>query len=91
MADIGNQLEGAAGGLERLTEGFDNLLIRLSSTSALEARMSKEQQTVNKQLAKINRDKIKEDLNELLKKDEIIKKEDRILLYNLYKKLESEF
>ena len=47
MADIGNQLEGAAGGLERLTEGFDNLLIRLSSTSALEARMAKEQQTVN--------------------------------------------
>ena len=37
------------------------------------------------------RDKIREDLNELLKKDEIIKKEDKILLYNLYKKLESEF
>ena len=40
---------------------------------------------------KYYRDKIKEDLNELLKKDEIIKKEDRVLLYNLYKKLESEF
>ena len=40
---------------------------------------------------KYYRDKIREDLNELLKKDEIIKKEDRILLYNLYKKLESEF
>ena len=40
---------------------------------------------------KYYRDKIREDLNELLKKDEIIKKEDKILLYNLYKKLESEF
>ena len=40
---------------------------------------------------KYYRGKIREDLNELLKKDEIIKKEDRILLYNLYKKLESEF
>ena len=40
---------------------------------------------------KYYRDKIREDLNELLKKDEIIKKEDKILLYNLYKKFESEF
>ena len=40
---------------------------------------------------KYYRGKIREDLNELLKKDEIIKKEDKILLYNLYKKLESEF
>ena len=40
---------------------------------------------------KYYRDKIREDLNELLKKDEIIKKEDRILLYNFYKKFESEF
>ena len=40
---------------------------------------------------KYYRDKIREDLNELLKKDEIIKKEDKILLYNFYKKFESEF
>jgi len=30
-------------------------------------------------------------LNELLKKDEIIKEEDKILLYKLYQKLKSEF
>ena len=36
-------------------------------------------------------DKIRSDLNDLLKKDNLINKEDRILLYNLYKKLKSEF
>jgi len=61
MADLGNQLEGAAGGLERLSEGFDNLLIKLTSTSTLEAQMIKEKQTVSKQLAKANRDKIREE------------------------------
>ena len=35
--------------------------------------------------------KFRDNLNELLKKDNIIKKEDKILLYNLYKKLKSEF
>ena len=40
---------------------------------------------------KYYRDKIREDLNELLKKDEIIKKEDKILLYNLDQKLKTEF
>ena len=36
-------------------------------------------------------DKFRDDLNNLLKEDHIIKKEDRVLLYKLYKKLESEF
>jgi len=40
---------------------------------------------------KLYGDKLREDVNELLKKDEIIKEEDRILLYMLYKKLETEF
>ena len=40
---------------------------------------------------KLYRDNIRENINELLKKDEIIKKEDRALLYKLYKKIESEF
>ena len=40
---------------------------------------------------KLYGDKTREDINELLTKDEIIKKKDRILLYKLYKKLESEF
>ena len=40
---------------------------------------------------KLYGDKLREDVNELLKKDEIIKEEDRILLYKLYKKLETEF
>ena len=34
---------------------------------------------------------IRIDLNNLLKKDNIIKQEDKILLYKLYKKLQSEF
>ena len=33
----------------------------------------------------------RDNLNELLKKDEIIKEEDKILLYKLYQKLKSEF
>ena len=61
MADFGNQLEGAAGGLERLSEGFDNLMIRLTSASTLEAQIAKEKQSVNKQLAKINKDKLREE------------------------------
>lgn len=36
-------------------------------------------------------DKFRDNLKELLKKDDIIKKEDKILLYNLYNKLKSEF
>ena len=40
---------------------------------------------------KVYGEKVRGDLKEILKKDEIIKKEDKILLYNLYKKLESEF
>tara|TARA_Y100000590_G_scaffold466383_1_gene641531 strand:- start:912 stop:1217 length:306 start_codon:yes stop_codon:yes gene_type:complete len=36
-------------------------------------------------------DKLRDNLNNLLKKDEIIKKEDKILLYKLYQKLKSEF
>ena len=61
MADLGNQLEGAGSGLERLTEGFDNLVIKLSGVSALEARIIKEKQAINKQLNKIDRDKAKEE------------------------------
>ena len=34
---------------------------------------------------------LRSDLNDLLEKDQIIKEEDRILLYKLYKKLKSEF
>ena len=52
MADLGNQLEGAGSGLERLTEGFDNLVLKLSGVSALEARIIKEKQAINKQLNK---------------------------------------
>ncbi len=36
-------------------------------------------------------DNLRKDLNGLLEKDNIINKEDRILLYKLYKKLKSEF
>ena len=35
--------------------------------------------------------KLRDNLNELLKKDDIIKEEDKILLYKLYQKLKSEF
>ena len=35
--------------------------------------------------------KLRDNLNELLKKDNIIKEEDKILLYELYQKLKSEF
>ena len=35
--------------------------------------------------------KLRDKLNELLKKDDIIKEEDKILLYKLYQKLKSEF
>ena len=34
---------------------------------------------------------LRDNLNELLKKDDIIKKEDKILLYKLYQKLKFEF
>ena len=61
MADLGNQLEGAGSGLERLTEGFDNLVLKLSGVSQLEAKIIKEKQAINKQLDKINKDKIKEE------------------------------
>ena len=61
MADLGNQLEGAGSGLERLTEGFDNLVLKLSGVSALEARIIKEKQAINKQLNKIDKDKIREE------------------------------
>ena len=36
-------------------------------------------------------DKLRDNLNDLLKKDHIIEEEDKILLYNLYQKLKSEF
>ena len=36
-------------------------------------------------------DKLRDSISELLKKDSIIKQEDKILLYKFYKKLESEF
>ena len=36
-------------------------------------------------------DKLRNDLSDLLKKDYIIKKEDKILLYDLYQKLKLEF
>ena len=36
-------------------------------------------------------DKLRDSLNDLLKKDKIIKEEDKILLYKLYQKLKSEF
>ena len=35
--------------------------------------------------------KFRDNLNELLKKDDIIKEEDKILLYKLYQKFKSEF
>ena len=36
-------------------------------------------------------DKLRDNLNELLQKDVIIREEDKILLYKLYQKLKSEF
>ena len=36
-------------------------------------------------------EKLRNNLNDLLKKDNIIKNEDKILLYKLYQKLKSEF
>lgn len=36
-------------------------------------------------------DELRNDLKDLLKKDYIINKEDRILIYNFYKKIKSEF
>jgi len=36
-------------------------------------------------------DKLRNDLNELLEKENIIREEDKILIYKFYKKLESEF
>jgi len=36
-------------------------------------------------------EQLRDDLRDLLKKDEIIKQEDKILLYNLYKKFKLEF
>ena len=36
-------------------------------------------------------DKLREDINDLLKKDQVIKEEDRILIFNFYKKIKSEF
>jgi hypothetical protein len=36
-------------------------------------------------------EQLRDDLRDLLKKDEIIKQEDKILLYNLYQKLKLEF
>ena len=36
-------------------------------------------------------DKLRNNLNDLLKKDNIIKEEDKVLLYKLYQKLKSEF
>ena len=36
-------------------------------------------------------DKLRENLNDLLEKDNLIYEEDKVLLYKLYKKLESEF
>ena len=36
-------------------------------------------------------EQLRDDLRALLKKDEIIKQEDKILLYNLYKKFKLEF
>ena len=36
-------------------------------------------------------DKLRENLNNLLKKENILKKEDKILLYKLYQKLKFEF
>ena len=65
MADLGNQLEGAAGGLERLTEGFDNLVIKLSGVSALEARIIKEKQTINVKINKHKNKKLKTSLANL--------------------------
>ena len=35
--------------------------------------------------------KLRNDLNDLLEKDELINKEDRVLIYRLYQKLRSEF
>ena len=36
-------------------------------------------------------DKLRENLNDLLEKDNLIYEEDKVLLYKLYKKLKSEF
>tara|TARA_B110000438_G_scaffold284881_1_gene314395 strand:- start:1165 stop:1461 length:297 start_codon:yes stop_codon:yes gene_type:complete len=37
------------------------------------------------------RDNFREDIRELLKKDQILKREDKVLIYKFYQKLKSEF
>ena len=43
MADIGNQLEGVEGGLERFLDALDNASVKLGSNSALESRIAREE------------------------------------------------
>ena len=45
----------------------------------------------DREVRRIQADKIRKNLNNLLVKDEIIKKEDRVILYKFYQKLKSEF
>ena len=43
MADIGNQLEGVGDGLDRFLDALDNAAVKLGSTTAMEAKISREQ------------------------------------------------
>ena len=45
----------------------------------------------DREVRRIQAGKIRNNLNNLLLKDEIIKKEDRVILYKFYQKLKSEF
>ena len=45
----------------------------------------------DRDVRRVQADKLRNELNNLLTKDEIIKKEDKILLYKFYQKLKSEF
>ena len=61
MADFGNQLEDTSSSLERLTDGFDNLMIRMTSSSTKESKMLQEKLAISKQLGKIEAAKLKEE------------------------------
>ena len=45
----------------------------------------------DREVRRVEADKLRDNLNNLLTKDEIIKKEDRVMLYKFYQKLKSEF
>ena len=68
MADLGNQLEDASSGLERLMGGFDNFFIKMASQSEAEAKAFHQSMKMEKQRAKLEKAKLKERANNAGKK-----------------------